>query len=382
MSKFQVRWCWALAAGVTLALAGCGMAANNPTASKPAAQSTAAPYVMAGASADTGQDQWVVGQSGMAVSRNGGVSWSQLPLPPAASDLGAVSVLPSQTIALTYAPPASGSVNVVVDVDSLTTGQTSWDTKAVSLGTGLVVGRAQVVAAGSDLAGVMVTKGTSLQFSQGIWLAASDQGSKWKVDPTPVGGTVTSAGGGLWLLGGVLNQSVYFSSNGGTSWQLMDIPASIGTTLAYGPVQPDGTGVVLTATLSNSDETQVITGSNTLSGWRWANGAVLNMAEQFGPGGTPTSSVAGGVLWALDQSGIVSRVTLSSGSVTEVTAHGLPSSVTLQLSFSATSSLAAVASYSEIVCASFRKDCVQESGMITTSDGGQSWIPVADPLSS
>jgi hypothetical protein len=59
-------------------------------------------------------------------------------------------------------------------------------------------------------------------------------------------------------------------------------------------------------------------------------------------------------------------------------ATGLPSNGTLSLS--ASSRLDAVAVYSSSVCPVGKSECSTEAGVVSTTDDGQVWTPVADPF--
>jgi hypothetical protein len=389
----QIRWfavvgfaalVAAVAAGVVVLPQAFG---NHPERSKivPAVSPSAVPtvppattppvqaeYAGAGARIDAGQYLWLLGQSSLAVSRDGGMNWVQLPPPPDSSDIEAISVLPTETVAVTAVAPLSS-----VSIDTVAIGQTAWQTHTISIGVGQV-GTVQIVDSNGTLEGLMVDLTSSAQFSDGVWLGTPDGGTSWQSENTPVGGAVGSVGGGIWLVGGVLNQDVYFSSDNGASWELINIPTTVGGQVAYGPVQANGSQVVLTATLANSGETQVVTGADSSSGWRWTDGRVLILAGQYGAGAPALSSVADGVLWIVSPANEVGLVTLSSGRVSQVMATGLPSNGTLSLS--ASSRLDAVAVYSSSVCPAGKSECSTEAGMVSTTDDGQVWTPVADPF--
>jgi hypothetical protein len=262
-----------------------------------------------------------------------------------------------------------------VGINSLPTGQTAWRNTLVPVG--VPVGTAQIVDSSGALAGVMIDGQTSTQFSQGVWLDTPDGGSTWHEHQAPVGGVVTDAGG-LWLVGGVQNQTIYLSSDAGNSWQLANIPVTIGGSVAFGPVQASGQGVLLTATKPDSDQVQVVTGSESAAGWHWSDGATLNVGGQYGAGATTTSSLADGVLWVVSPTYSLYLVTVATGEVSKVTADGLPSNGTFTLY--AASSQSAVAIYTSTTCADGKSACSQTSGMLATTNGGQDWTAVADPL--
>lgn len=365
-------WYLAITLGASLSVIGCGgpavshaIGSHASAANSNATPSSATPaYVAAGAQPDAGQDQWVLGTSTLAITRDGGSVWTELPLPPAASDIATVAVLPTETIAVT-----DSSASVSVEIDTLPTGQTAWQSSTVAAG--VTVGSAQIVDLNGALSGVMITEESSAQFSQGMWLGTTDGGATWQMDPTPVGGVVTDAGG-LWLVGGVVNSDVYFSSDGGATWQSANLPAAIAGPLAFGPVQVNGTGIVTVA--NNTEQLQVVTGVASATGWQWTDGPVLSLGGQYGAGATADTSVAAGVLWVVSPNNNIGLVTLATGSVSHVSAHGLPSNGLLQIS--ATSGQSATATYSTAECPTGSKaNCSSVAGVLTSSNGGQDWSP-------
>lgn len=344
---------------------------KTPTTTPSTTRPAPALYLGAGASLDSGQEQWVLGQSGLAVSRDGGAQWSQLTLPAPPSTILAVAVLPSETVVASSATPQNS-----VTISTMSTAGTAWQEASVPIGAGQV-GTIEIVDADGVLSGMLVVLTTSSNFSSGDWLAAPTGNGAWRVVSTPVGGTVTAVGGTLWLVGGAAYQDIYSSSNGGNSWQPVSLPLSVGTPVAYGPVQEYRNGVALIATLDNSDETQVVIGSPAGSMWIWSDGPTLRVGAQYS-GAVPSSSLADGVLWMISWAGEVSRVNLATGVVSQVIAHGFPASGSPTIS--AISGTAATGTYSSFACPMGKSSCTPESGVVTTTDGGSYWTAIADPL--
>jgi hypothetical protein len=184
----------------------------------------------------------------------------------------------------------------------------------------------------------------------------------------------------LWLVGGPTNSSIYHSTNQGVTWQAMSLPVSIGIEqqVAFSPAQSTGGHVVLAATFAH--EVQVLFGSASGTSWHWTDGPVLNLGGEYGSGATATSSTADGVLWLVSPIYTVARVTLSTGQVTAVNPSGLPTNGTFALY--AISSQQAFATYTSTHCAHGKTGCTETIGMLSTTDGGRMWTPVANPVSS
>ncbi len=143
-----------LVLAIGLGLAGCGSstaARVQPTSSSAAANATGgtkSAILASGALADAPQNQWVLGSSALAVSRDGGTKWTQVPLPAPPNTVNGVAVLPSETIVLT----GSGTEDLGINVLSGTSA--SWQGQTVHLG--LPIGESQLVEANGLPIGVMV----------------------------------------------------------------------------------------------------------------------------------------------------------------------------------------------------------------------------------
>ena len=350
-----------------------GNAGRTPAVSPAPSTPVSAQYVGAGARLDAGQDQWVLGKSSLAVTRDGGAEWSQLPLPPTVltNTIYTIAVLPGETVVASSPDPL---VSVMVNIALI--GSPAWETTVVPFGVYGQVGHLQIVDSDGTLSGIMMILTTSLNFSQGVWLAAPSGSSGWHASATPAGGTVTSVAGELWLVGGVQNQDLYSSSDGGSNWTPITVPLTVGTSVAYGPVEADGRGVALVATLSNSDEAQVVTGISSRAGWQWSGGAVIHLGGQIGPGGRPESSVADGVMWILGFSDRVIRVDLATGRVAQVTPNGLPS-LAGNFTIAALSKTSADVTDLDPRCQHSQASC---TSVLASTDGGLRWTPIADPL--
>jgi hypothetical protein len=327
--------------------------------------------VIAGGASTGSSRDWLLGKTALAVSHDAGQSWTLLPLPASSEDLGDVSVLPTETVAV-----SGGGTNVVA-IYSLDVGQTAWSTQDVSLT--FPVGGLEIVDAGTALQGIMVTEESSAQFSSGAWLYTPDGGSTWQVLAAPAGGVASEVGGALWLVGGPTNSSVYESYNDGTTWK--DVTSSLGVaspqSVAFSPVEADGAHAIVTATESTtggSAALQVLQGSLDGSAWTWTDGPDVRLAGSYGSGAAPAVAVGGDMLWVGGVS--LEIVNLSNG---EVSQAELPAGTSSLYPASATSALAV---YSSTTCAQGKTGCSQANGLADTSDGGTAWSDVVDPFSS
>ena len=108
---------------------------------------------------------------------------------------------------------------------------------------------------------------------------------------------------------------------------------------------------------------------------------MVNLDAQFGPGGSPKSSLSSGVLWTIGYGGKVSRVNLATGGVSLVTPKGLPQLLG-NYAVAALSGTSAVVTYSGFDCPTGKASCTPDSGAVLTKDGGMNRAPMADPWGS
>ena len=267
----------------------------------------------------------------------------------------------------------SGNKNSV-DIDERMTGGSSWSQQTIPVG--FPVGNAQLVSTSNILDGIMTTSETSSNFSQGAWIATSGTGSLSSVHRTPVGGQVTSAGGDLWLVGGVLDSGVYRSNDGGTRWQRTTLGGELSTPPQGGvsPIYADSNGIV--TTISDAAHVKVIEGTTSATSWTWTPGPILSVGDQYGAGAPADTSVAGDTLWVLGRT--LTRVDLQTAAGTTVAPQDIPQSGTIMLH--ATSPTAAWLSYRSDICQSLKSNCHSVTGVLKTIDNGNTWTPLLDPL--
>lgn len=370
-------------------LAGCGQApsesattsSSRPSSTSSLPTSTSAPslslasqpFVAGGARADDGLDGWVLGTDVVSITRDGGASWERLALPQLGRSSGVadVSVLPGEVV-IVVGNDANETATVYIDKSSSPRCRWRRLTAVAVLGG---VAHAEVVDANGVLQGVMITAATGSAFSSGVFLGTPDAGRSWRLHRAPVGGVVTVANG-LWLVGGVTNEDVYLSRDGGARWQPVHIPVTLAGMVGFGPVASDGDQAVLTATAGST--TQVVTGDPVASRWSWTAGPVLRLGGQYGGGAAALSSLAEGVLWVISPTDRVARVVLSRGRVSEASGNGLPFNGSLSLY--AMSDRAAWAVYSSFSCSYPKSGCPQIQGLLRTADGGRQWSVMRDPL--
>ncbi len=353
---------------------------DNSVSSVNATGGTINSILLSGSDPQNPQNEWVLGSSGLAVTRNAGKQWLKLSPPIIPSDVNDVSVLPNETIIL------AGNGSQSLSISTLVQGQSTWSNRVIPMQGGQQVGSSKIVDANGMPIGVMVTLQSSSNFSSGVWISTPDGGSTWQTHNAPVGGTVTSTGGELWLVGGVLNSSLYQSSNNGATWNAVTLalPPPTGQTYALGSVFSTGTGTsaIMTATIGsssglNNSSTVVLNGNQSGSQWTWTRTPAITSNGSYGSGAVPTTAYANGTLWILTPSQLA-RVNISTSQVSIVSPDGLPAATTLTLN--AINSQSAWISYSAESCSATKGNCVSDQGLSITKDGGQVWSRYPNPL--
>lgn len=325
-------------------------------------------FVLAGAGSG---GAWLLRRTSLEVTRDGGADWSALSPPTATEPITDVSVLGDRTVAV-----GSKRGDTTLSVYIHEKGSSTWQARQLVLEAPMQ--SAEIVASSGSLVGIMVTEDGGNR-SAGEWIGTADDGATWEAHAAPVGGVVTDVSGSLWLVGGTSSTLVYTSPDGGHTWNRADLPApsGAGASPAYGPVEPDGAGVVLTATTAGSGTVQLVEGSPSGGYFTWTEGPAIATGGQFGAGAPADSSFAAGTLWVLGPGTSVARVALATGHVSAAIPKGAPENGSIAVY--ATSSTSAWAVYSTYDCASGKSDCVAASGIVSTVDGGRSWAPVALP---
>ena len=160
---------------------------------------------------------WATTHAGLFVTGDAGGSWRAWPLP--VSDVTVLDVAllsPSRALVASSRP---GGVVISATGDS---GRT-WQASDLGTASGGAAG-AEFAYSTQRVAGLLLTRSTSSNFSLADWYTTNGDAS-WTRHDAPSGGGVSLAGDGtLWLAGGPVRDRLYNSGDGGASWNRVALP--------------------------------------------------------------------------------------------------------------------------------------------------------------
>jgi hypothetical protein len=235
------------------------------------------------------------------------------------------------------------------------------------------VGDVGVAIVGDRLA-VLLVEATSTAVSSGVVAIVANGNEKWILSPAPVGGTISSAGGGFWIVGGVMGDQVFASADGST-WRPVTIPASTKYWTAGTATTVDRVGVVIPVTSHDpgrpSDLSFLATSDQ---GKTWRSVASVSAPPTEFDTTIPTSITADGHWVAIWPNGSkVLAGTLGAKDQTIISPNGLPANIGA-VEFSSATVGVAVGSVAN--CPQGKSSCTSTAVVTRTNDGGQDWTPM------
>jgi hypothetical protein len=315
---------------------------------------------------------WVATADRIRVTRDGGKTFSALAsLPVPTAKVADVAVLTGSVQIATIGSSGPG-------VFSSADGGARWSELPVAAASG-PAGAAQFVEDRSGVVGLQVTEQTSSNFSSGEWFAPQSDGT-WARHTAPAGGTVSSTGPSLWLVGGPQADSLFRSVDKGSSWTPVSLPKECRPGGgAYAPPHESDGGVLMLAVNTpggTGGEATLLSCVSSDLGASWHSSASTTVVQALEPGVPVASGVGGNTLWfVLPDATRVVRAAVD-GTVSAVSPNGLPAGVQ---SVSAMSDLAATVTTSTTSCPTGKASCTTIDGVFETSDGGQTWTQLTAP---
>ncbi|MDP9071149.1 MAG: hypothetical protein M3N68_07665 [Actinomycetota bacterium] len=378
----STRWRRRLRTGVWLAAAV--VAATGCSSSDDQTVRTGAPAAPRGAAAKPVTDArlvagglgWATTESGLFVTTDAGAAWRRWALPvPSASVLHVALLGPKRALV------ASNDGTAVEVLSTSDAGATWRRTKLGSVAAGPAEG--QFAHEGDRVAGLLVKRATSSNFSLADWYATTDGGATWARREAPAAGQVSVTGDGtVWLAGGPARNQLFKSLDGGASWTEVALPPNLprhAIALEAPVARPDGL-TVLPVTVPGERTASVVFLATRDKGTSWKEAARAQVPAAVGAGVTIPSSPGATtdtlVVAAPDGSEVV-RVPLRGGKPRKISPRGLAKGV---VGVELTTEELGWATFTSSSCREDKTACTSTTGILVTRNGGESWQP-ANPTS-
>lgn len=320
-----------------------------------------------------GELGWATTPTGLFVTTDAGSRWRRWTLPVPPETVLAVALL-SPTQAL-----VASNTDTTVQVSSTGDAGATWKRSDLGAVTGGPAA-AEFGYEGGRVAGLLVKRASSTNFSLADWYATGD-GATWARHDAPAAGHVSYSGDGtLWLAGGPAQDQLFNSSDDGATWAEVALPANVpaGMRALEAPTsRPDGL-TVLPVTLGGDRTSQVVFLTTRDKGKSWKEAARAQVAASVGAGTPiPSGPAAAGntlVVVAPDGSEVV-RVPLTGGQARRIKPRGLRKGV---VGVRLTSEKVGWAKSESTTCSDDKTTCTTTSELLVTRDGGDTWQPT-DP---
>jgi photosystem II stability/assembly factor-like uncharacterized protein len=376
-----------LAVGAT-AVCGCGAPTASTSSSDDGFSYSAPPipgHALSGRFGSSGTSLWLLSQSILSLSDDGGLHWTSKPLPDNVTAAAVADVAQIPNRRLWIAVPDSSGIHLY----TMAAGSSTWTssllvptwpsgaesagpagTVAISPGPASLVTVAASIPNGSDgeYSSLFTSTDDGLTFVEHPATANSPANVVWKHV------AFVDAKSGL-IVGGTSETTLLHSSDGGTTWAAVSpkaLPASgsyyLGNPTVTGsdivvPVislPTNGSGASLSLLMSHD-------GGLTFDG---SAGAALDLGSAV----NPVVASRGADTWVVPSAGGHVFVTGDGGRTwTDVIAAGLPSGVSM---VALTGQSSATALIGVAGCAGFVANCWTGAYVVATSDGGRTWNAV------
>ena len=374
-----------LAAGVA-ALAGCGTAAGSPSAADGTSPYSAAPvpgHPLAGRFGSSGSSFWLLSDSGLQTSDDGGLHWSTQALPDGVNAIADVSEVPNRRLWIAV-PDDSG-----VHLYSRAAGASNWTSSllvptwpaeagstgpatsvVITPGPGSLVTVAATIPNGADNAfsSLFTSTNDGDTFVEHPASRDSPANVVWKHV------AFVSAQSGL-VVGGTTGNTLLHTSDGGTTWStvpLTSVPATSSYYLGNPVIEGSDVEVpIISLPSSSSGATlSLLVSHDDGATFEGPTGPALDL----GTGVNPTMASLGQDTWvAPNAGGEVFETTDGGRTWVTVTAVGLPSGVSI-ITLTGPASGTALIGLSG--CPGFVPSCWTSAYVVATTDGGRTWSAV------
>jgi photosystem II stability/assembly factor-like uncharacterized protein len=329
---------------------------------------------------------WVLSESGLSVSEDGGQTWSDVALPGGVSADAVASIVqtPSQEL---WLATVDGSNVELYHEGSPTSSSPAWSNTALVAswpsGLGPMAPNEVTITPGpSGLVTVLVSDQLTVTTSVPRLFVSTNDGTTFQQYSMPLQSdlntpwaaeTFITPSSGVVVAGPAMKE-LFYTADGGMSWS----PSSIaglptGVTVMFGTPFAEGSDIELPVVESTSDGGETVSLYVSQDDGATFSGPIGNILTVQGTFDQSSLQMAvyGQTIWLAPSSGGEIYETANNGQTwTSVTTSSLPAAVLAISLKSATMGTAIIGSGS---CAQIKADCTQDRQFVVTTDGGQTW---------
>ncbi len=338
----------------------------------------------------TSDEGWVLGDRHLFWTNSAGEKWVEI----TPQDLGTSTILNAFFIdramgwVVTLQDDLKSESDSVLELSTTTDGGQTWSKKPLATLSGDGIGSVSVDFTDVQNGWVMTRLASNSNFNRGLLLATTDGGQTWNKLPAPPAGNpvnFTSATDG-WIVGGPGDNSLYVTRDGGYSWRQQSVrypsaeykTGEVVYTLPSFQNSQDGT---LLATFTRETRSSVVFYDTRNGGKTWSIRTILPISGEVGTSTSIVSSVAdyNTVITILPQdSNLVvlerNAQPRSSGTLTNLSSDA----AITRVDFKNSKEGWLVVSVGR--CLGFKAECVQETTLLATTDGGQTTTEITPQI--
>src|ERR1700739_733594 len=158
-----------MVAGLVVSQASSSTSSAGSASATPRLASGSSQDFRGGGRSDAGNYGWALGSTSIAVTRDGGDYWHQVPLPPVSENITGISTLSTEVAVIAVAQGGT-----TTDIETRPSQAESWEDHSVPVG--MEIGPAEVVEGAGTLAGVMINEPSWGGNSRGVWRVTANGG--------------------------------------------------------------------------------------------------------------------------------------------------------------------------------------------------------------
>jgi len=225
---------------------------------------------------------------------------------------------------------------------------------------------------------VMVPLMSSSNLSRSVLFQTADSGVSWNKLSAPIGAPIrfTTPSDG-WIAGGVAGDKFYTTHDGGQTWEPQSVPLPTADNvdqLTYDlPTFQNNQDGVLPVTFAGSKHSGIGFYMTHDGGYSWSLATTVANSTELDPGVKLPAKVIDSNQWVVTLPKDKLHMTKDGGKRWKTTQSNLPIGI-IELDF-VTSSIG-WARTTVGTCAQFKAQCTNQTAVLITTDGGETWTPL------